>query len=234
MLCAAMVCAVGSALSGCGPPKPTALHLALLHPHSLAAAQYVTIHAGDLPSRYVAKPAPGNVESEDAAQTLAEYRCEQIDPPSGPAPISARTPDFTDPTGRTELHETTAVFSSAALARRHLDLELSPRYPSCKAAVFRSALVASAATGERVGFVTVHVSPLPARFGDTGVEVVGLSTLSLPGGISATATSDLAVLIRGPIVAELSIETDGETPTALLNVLTTDLADRLANAVPNE
>jgi len=132
------------------------------------------------------------------------------------------------------LHEITDVFATASLARDHLALELSSRYPTCKAAVFKSALTAGAPVGERVGSVTVHVTGLPAEYGDAGVEVFGLSTLTLPGGISATATSDLAVLIRGPIVAELSIETYAETPTALLDQLTADLADRLAQVVPSK
>ena len=87
--------------------------------------------------------------------------------------------------------------------------------------------------GEHIGFVTVHVSDLPPKFGDRGVEVEGLSTLTLAGGISALATSELAVMIRGHLAAELSVETEGKAGTGLLDQLTSDLAKRLAQVVPN-
>jgi hypothetical protein len=227
------VATVAACLAGCGSGAKSALQLASSHPDSLAAAQYVSIRLSDLPSGYSSSQAPGRADSEDAAQTLAEYRCEHLTPPTGPAALSSRTPDFTDPTGTTELHETTTVFPSTAAAASHLALELNSRYPTCKATAFRIALVASAPTGERIGFVTVHVSDLPARFGDRGVEVEGLSTLALPGGVSALATSDLVVLIRGHLAAELSIQTEGQTPNGLRDNLTSDLATRLAQIVPN-
>jgi hypothetical protein len=225
--------AISTTLAGCGSPVATALQTAMAHPHSIQAARYVDIRLSDLPPRYISHLASAQSNSEDQTQTLAEYSCEHIDPPTGPAPLSARTPDFIDPTGRTELHETTAVFASSSAAMAHLDLELNSRYPSCKAAAFRGALVADAPKGERVGFVTVHVTKLPSRFGDLGVQVVGLSTLMLPGGVSTLATSDLVVLIRDRLVAELSIDTDGPAPNALLEKLTSDLAGRLAQVVPN-
>ena len=221
-----------SFLAGCGS-TPTALQLASSHPDSLAAAKYVSIRQSDLPSDYTSSPAPAGVKSQDASQTLSEYRCERIDPPQGPTPLSWRTPDFTNPAGTTELHETTTVFSSAKASVSHLQLELNIRYPSCKATAFRDALVASAPAGERVGFVTVHVSDLPSRFGDRGVEVQGLSTLSLPGGVSALDTSELVVLVRGRMAAELSIQTDGQVQTGLLDELTSDLATRLAQVIPD-
>jgi hypothetical protein len=229
-LCATL-CATALTLAGCGSP-PSALQLARAHPNSQKAAEYVTIRAADLPPTYTERPVPENIESKDAAETLAEYSCERLAPPTGPSPISAKTPDFLDQTGETELHETTDIFRTPAVAAQHLTLQQSPLYPSCKAAAFKSALVASAPVGERVGFVSVHVNKLPAQFGVLGVEVVGLSTLDLPDGITSTATSDLAVLIRGPMVAELSIETDGPAPNALLTRLTSDLADRMRQIVP--
>ena len=79
----------------------------------------------------------------------------------------------------------------------------------------------------------MHLSKLPSRLGDPGVEVVGLSTLVLPGGVSTLATSELVVLVRGRLVAELSIDTDGPAPTTLLDTLTSDLAARLAQVVPS-
>ena len=224
---------IGSVLTGCGPAVDDALETAVAHPDSIQAAQYVGIRLSDLPAKYTSSRASAQSGSEDESQTLAEYRCEHLSPPVGLTPLSSRTPDFIDPTGRTELHETTAVFSSAPAAAAHLDLELNSRYPSCKAAAFRRALVAAAPKGERIGFVTVHLSKLPSRLGDPGVEVVGLSTLVLPGGVSTLATSELVVLVRGRLVAELSIDTDGPAPTALLDKLTSDLAARLALVVPS-
>ena len=79
----------------------------------------------------------------------------------------------------------------------------------------------------------MHLSKLPSRLGDPGVEVVGLSTLVLPGGVSTLATSELVVLVRGRLVAELSIDTDGPAPTPLLDTLTSDLAARLTQVVPS-
>lgn len=222
-----------AALSGCGSAVDTALQTAVAHPDTIQAALYVQIHLNDLPARYSARSASAQTASEDATQTLAEYTCEHLSPPVGPAPISARTPDFIDPTGRTELHETTAIFASASAASGLLDLELNHRYPPCKAAAFRRALIADAPKGERIGFVSVHVTHLPSRFGDPGVEVVGLSTLVLPGGVSTLATSELVVLIRNRLVAEFSIETDGPAPTGLLDHLTSVLASRLAQVVPS-
>ena len=227
------VATVAACLAGCGSGARSALQLASSHPDSLAAAQYVGIRLSDLPSGYSSSKVPPQVDSQDAAQTLAEYRCERLAPPKGPAPLSSRTADFTDPTGTTELHETTTVFPSAAAAASHLALELNSRYPTCKATAFRSALVASAPSGERIGFVTVHVSDLPARFGDRGVEVEGLSTFALPDGVSALATSELVVLVHGHLAAELSIQTEGQTPDGLQEKLTSDLATRLAQVVPN-
>ncbi len=171
-------------------------------------------------------------DSQDAAQTLAEYRCEHLAPPKGPAPLSWRSPDFTDANGTTELHESTTVFPSSTAAAAHLELELDSRYPACKATTFRNALVASAAPGERIGFVTVQVGDLPSRFGDRGVEVEGRSTLVLQGGVSGLATSELVVLVRGRMAAELSIRTDGAAETALLDQLTSVLATRLAAVMP--
>ncbi len=227
------VLTVASCLGGCGAGKTSALQLASTHPDSLAAAQYVSIHPSDLPANFSSSQIPAHVNSQDVAQTLAEYRCERIDPPEGPASLSWRTPDFTDPTGTTQLHETTTVFPSATAAGSHLELELNSRYPSCKAAAFRTALVSGASAGERIGFVTVHVSDLPSRFGDRGVEVEGLSTLTLPGGVSTSITSELVVLVRGHLAAELSIQTDGQVQKGLADQLTSDLATRLAQVVPN-
>ena len=219
-------------LSACGSAADTALQTAVAHPYSIGAARYAQIHLGDLPRGYTAKPSAASTTSEDAAQTLAEYECEHLVPPSHPAPISQRTPDFVDAAGTTEVHETTAIFTSASSASGLLDLELNPRYPSCKAAAFRRVLVADAPKGERIGFVTVHVTHLSSRFDDPGVQVVGLSTLVLPDGVATLATSDLVVLIRDRLVAELSIDTDGSAPTALVDQLTSDLASRLAQVVP--
>jgi hypothetical protein len=221
------------ALSACGAAVDTALQTAVAHPYSIEAARYAQIHLGDLPHGYSAKPAAASTTSEDATQTLAEYDCEHLSPPSQPALISERTPDFVDPAGTTEVHETTAIFASSQSASQLLNLELNPKYPSCKAAAFRRVLVADAPKGERIGFVTVRVTHLSSRFGDPGVEVVGLSTLVLPGGVSTLATSHLVVLIRGRLVGELSIDTDGSAPTALVNKLTSDLASRLAQVVPS-
>jgi hypothetical protein len=222
------------ALSACGAAVDTALQTAVAHPYSIGAARYAQIHLSDLPHGYSARSAAARTKSEDAAQTLAEYGCEHLSPPSQPVPISERTPDFVDPAGTTEVHETTAIFASASSASGLLDLELNPRYPSCKAVAFRRVLVADAPKGERIGFVTVRVTHLSSRFGDPGVQVVGLSTLVLPGGVATLATSDLVVLIRGRLVAELSIDTDGSAPTALVNQLTSDLASRLARVVPSQ
>ena len=221
------------ALSACGAAVDTALQTAVAHPYSIGAARYAQIRPGDLPHGYSAKPVAASTTSEDAAQTLAEYGCEHLSPPSHPAPISERTPDFVDPAGTTEVHETTAIFVSAQSASQLLNLELNPRYPGCKAAAFRRVLVADAPKGERIGFVTVRVTHLPSRFGDPGVQVVGLSTLVLPDGVATLATSDLVVLIRDRLVGELSIDTDGPAPTALVNKLTSDLASRLAQVVPS-
>jgi hypothetical protein len=207
--------------------------MAVAHPDSIQAARYVDIRLSDLPRGYTSSHASAQSDSEDASQTLAEYKCEHIDPPPGRVLLSVRTPDFIDPTGRTELHETTAVFTSSAAALAHLDLELNARYPSCKAAAFRRALVDNAPKGEHVGFVTVHVSRLTARTGDAGVEVVGVTTLLLPGAVSTLATSELVVLVRSRLVAELSIDTDGPAPTAPLDRLTSILAGRLAQVVPH-
>ncbi len=225
--------AAGSFLAGCASTAPSALQLASSHPDSLAAARYVSIGLGDLPSGYSSSPAPALATAEDAAQTLAEYRCERIDAPEGPVSLSWKTPLFTSPSGTTELHATTTVFSSPDAAASHLELELNSRYPTCKAIAFRSALVANAPAGERIGFVTVNVSDLPARFGDRGVEVEGLSTLTLAGGVSALATSELVVLIRGRLATELSIQTDGQAQTGLIERLTSDLATRLAQVIPD-
>jgi hypothetical protein len=40
-------------------------------------------------------------------------------------------------------------------------------------------------------------------------------------------------LIRGHLAAELSVETEGQAGTGLLDQLTSDLAKRLAQVVPN-
>ncbi len=227
------VVTAATCLTGCGSKAPSALQLASSHPDSLQAAQYVSIRLGDLPSGYASSAAPAHATAEDAAQTLAEYRCERIEAPVGPVSLSWRTPLFTSPSETTELHETTTVFSSADAAVSHLQLELNSRYPTCKAIAFRSALVASAPAGEDIGVVTVHVSDLPSRFGDRGVEVEGLSTLTLAGGVSAIATSELVVLVRGRLAAELSVQTDGQTETGLIERLTSDLATRLAQVIPD-
>jgi hypothetical protein len=72
----------------------------------------------------------------------------------------------------------------------------------------------------------VKVNKLSPETGGVGVEVVGLSNLMLPGGVAATATSDLTLIEEGPIVAELSMETDGSAPLGLLDKLTRDLQTR--------
>ena len=226
------VATLAACLGGCGSAVPSALQVASSHPDSLAAARYVSIEQDDLPSSFTSAPAPAQAGSQDEAQTREEYRCEGIHPPAGPPPLSYRTKDFTNPTGTTELHETTAVFASPAAAAMHLQLELNSLYPSCKATAFRTALVSSAPRGEHVGFVTVHVSDLPSSSGDRGVEVEGLSRLTLPDGVSALETSELVVLIRGHLAAELSIQTLGQPDKGLLDQLTSDLAARLAQVVP--
>jgi hypothetical protein len=233
LLAGLALAAVTATLAGCGSPGDTSLEAAVSHPDSVQAARYVAISENDLPAGYTTSRPTAQVNSEDASQTLAEYMCEHLDPPNGPSPISARTPDFVNSTGITELHETTAVFASASAASAPLFLELNRRYPTCKAAAFRRALVANAPKGERIGSVTVHVTNLPPRFGDLGVQVEGLSTLDLPGGVSTLATSDLVVLIRDRMVAELSIDTDGPAPIALLDRLTADLAEKMAQVEPN-
>jgi hypothetical protein len=225
------ILAVGLALAACGP-APTALQVATSHPYSFEAAQYVGIKLSDFPAHYRSSPAAPQTSSSDASQTLAEYRCEKIEPAVGPSPISAQTPDFTDPSKTTEVHETTAVFKTAASASSHLQLELNSRYPTCKAAVFKAALVKNASPGEHVGFVSVHLFRLPASNDDDGVEVTGIATLTLADGTSTVATSDLVVLQRGRFVSELSLDTEGENPSALLGQLTTDLSERLAQVVP--
>ena len=233
LVVAVALAAVGATLTGCGASTDAALQQAVSRPDSIQALKYIELRQSDLPKGYTSS-SPGNgTTSQDAAQTLAEYKCEHREPPDGHPLLSIRTPDFTDPTGRTELHEATAVFPSPPAAAAILALELNRRYPSCKAAAFRRDLVLSAPKGEHVGSVSVHVESLPARFGDAGVEVEGLSTLSLAEGVSTVATSDLVVLIRGRLVAELSIDTDGPAPSALLDKLTSELADRLAQVVPH-
>ncbi|MFZ0668073.1 MAG: hypothetical protein WAM97_20170, partial [Acidimicrobiales bacterium] len=212
----------------CSSSGPTALQLAREHPDGLAAARYVSIGVGDLPRTYKALPASGADVSEDASQTLAEYKCEMITGPTGPILASYRSPEFENKGDGAELHVTTTIFGNAESAAAHLALEENPRYPGCKAAIFKRALVASASPGESVGFVTVKVTAPPPRFGDSGVQVVGLSSLTLAGGVSTTATSDLTILARGPIVCELSAETYGASPGALLDKLTALLATRLA------
>jgi hypothetical protein len=225
MLLAVSACACGSTT------KPPTL-AATSHPSDeLATARYVSITKGDLPSDYKAVSS-ALVGTDVAGDTLAVYRCEGAAPPSGPAPLSHGSSTFTNPSGETEVHETTVVFHTDATASLLLALEESPRYSGCKASVFKAALEQSAPKGERVGLVTVHVKDIPAKFGDDGVEVEGLANLTLPDQISVVSTSDLVVLVRGRIGVELSVETVGAPPTQLLDKLTDDLAARLAQVVP--
>lgn len=213
---------VASLLTCCGS-APSALQEARAHPNGLEAAKYVSIKSTDLPSGYRTETEPTSASAEDASQTLAEYSCEKIDPPTDAALVTYKTPDYESAAGEVQLHETTIIFSSARAASDRLQLELNPLYPSCKSAVFKRALVASAVAGERVGFVSVKVSRLSPGTGDSGVEVVGLSNLMLPGGVAATATSELTLVVDGPIVTELSMETDGSPQLGLLNRLTQGL-----------
>jgi hypothetical protein len=227
----AVIGMTGIVLGSCATSGPTALQLARKHPDGLAAAKYVSIGVGDVPASYKSLPAAGASVSDDASETLAEYKCEKIAPPAGPILVSYRSPEFADKADGVELHVTTTIFGNATAAAAHLALEHNPRYSTCKAAIFKAALVAGASNGESVGFVTVKVTGIPSEFGDSGVQVVGLSSLTLAGGVSTTATSDLTILERGPIVCELSAETYGASPGPLLNKLSALLATRLAQVV---
>lgn len=223
-----------AALGSCGTASPTnpALLSASAHPDSLAAARYVSITLADLPPGYKAARIPNGTISRDASETLAEYRCEHLDPSTDPPSISARSPDFKSQTGNTELYETTAVFATTDGAAARLGLELDSRYPACKAAAVRSALLADSPTDESVGAVAVHVRVLSLQSGDRGLQVQGEIPLTLPGGVSALASSDLVVLVRERLVAELTIETDDGSPTVLVDRLTSDLEARLAQVQP--
>lgn len=233
LLAGALVLVAGLSLTCCQSPHPSAAELAVANPDSLTAAEYVAIRQTDLPSGYSPRPVAANSTTLDEAQTLAEYACEYIHPPATKALVTASTPDFTNPNGTTVLHETTAIFPSPAAATAHLALESNHRYPSCKAAAFRKSLVESAPDGEHIGTVAVHLNALAPNVHDNGLDVVGISTLGLAGGESAVATADLVVLVRGNLVVELSVDTDGPDPLALTNRLTADLAGRLAQIVPH-
>jgi hypothetical protein len=225
----------GLALMSCGTaqrPQSTA-ELATEHPDSITAARYLSIQPSDLPSGYEPRPVTEQASALDQTQTLAEYHCEGIHPPASKALVTASTPDYANAAGTTELHETTAIFPSAATASAHLALEQNTRYPSCKADAFQESLIKSAPIGEHIGSVTVHLRTLPKNLGDDGVEVVGVCTLGLPGGESAVATADLVVLVRRDLVVELSVDTDGPDPVGLVDNLTADLAQRLAQVLPD-
>jgi hypothetical protein len=227
--------AVVAALGGCGAASASsaALSSALAHPDGPAAARYVSITLGDLPHGYRADRPSSAASALDASETLAEYRCENLDPSTDPPSLSTRSPVFTSPTGSTELYETTAVFGTAQGATARLSLELSSRYPSCKAAAVRRALLAAPPRGADVGAVAVHVSALSSHSGDRGVEVQGVIPMTLAGGVSALAISDSILLVRGRFVAELTVETTVGSPSALVDRLTDDIAGRLAQVEPN-
>jgi hypothetical protein len=221
-------------LTSCDTQVPqSAADLASEHPDSITAARYLSIEPSDLPSGFEANPVTEKTSALDQAQTLAEYHCEGISPPTSKALVTSSTPDYANRAGTTELHETTAIFPSAPAASAHLALEQNNRYPSCKADAFRESLIKSAPTGEHIGSVTVHVSTLPKNLGDEGLEVVGVCSLGLPGGESAVATANLVVLVRRETVVELSVDTDGPDPVGLVENLTADLARRLAHVLPD-
>jgi hypothetical protein len=228
-----LLVAVGLSVTSGSPPRPqSAAELASEHPESVTAARYLSIQPDDLPAGYESQDVTEKASSLDQAQTLAEYRCEGIQPPASKALVTASTPDYANATGTTELHETTAIFPSASAASAHLALEQNNRYPTCKADAFRESLIKSAPAGEHIGSVTVHLSALPKNLGDNGLEVVGVCTLGLPGGESAVATADLVVLVRRNLVVELSVDADGPAPVGLVESLTADLARRLAEVLP--
>ncbi len=232
----ALFVAGGLSLMCCGTAQrpQSAADLASEHPNTIEAARYLSIQASDLPAGYDSRPVTEKTTALDQAQTLAEYRCEGLSPPTSKALVTASTPDYANSAGTTELQETTAIFPSAAAASARLALEQNNRYPSCKAAAFRESLIKSAPTGEHIGSVTVHLSTLPENLGDNGLEVVGICTLGLPGGESAVATADLVVLVRRDLVVELSIDTDGPDPVRLVNSLTADIERRLAQVLPDQ
>jgi hypothetical protein len=228
-----LLVAVGLSLTSCGATRPqSAAELASQHPESITAARYLSIQPSDLPAGYEPRDVSEKTSSLDQAQTVAEYRCEGIDPPASKTLVTASTPDYANSAGTTELHETTAIFPSAPAASAHLALEQNKRYPTCKAEAFRESLIKSAPAGEHIGSVSVHLSTLPKNLGDSGVEVVGVCTLGLPGGESAVATADLVVLVRRNLVVELSVDADGPAPVGLVESLTADLAKRLAEVLP--
>jgi hypothetical protein len=225
--------AVGLSVTSCSAPRPqSAAEVASEHPESITAARYLSIQPGDLPAGYEPRDVTEKTSSLDQAQTLAEYRCEGIEPPASKAVVAASTPDFANPAGTTEVNETTAIFASAPAASAHLALEQNHRYPTCKADAFRESLIKSAPAGEHIGSVTVHLSALPKNLGENGLEVVGVCTLGLPGGESTVATADLVVLQRRNLVVELSVDADGPAPVGLVESLTDDLARRLAEVLP--
>jgi hypothetical protein len=227
-----LLAVAGSLLGACGSSPASPLELASSHPHSLAAAQYVTVRESDLPAGFRAHAITEEVASLDASQTREEYSCEKVHPPAQKALATASTPDYANSAGTTELHETTAVFPDDPAASARLQLELNSRYPACKASAFRNSLVAAAPRGARVGQVHVEVKSVPLRFADTGVEVTGVCEVELPGGLSEVATADLVVLVREHLVVELAVDTDGPDPQSLLDQLTDDLAERLAQVLP--
>ena len=227
-----VLAACASLLAGCGSSKASSQKLASSHLDGATAAQFVSIRLGDLPAGFRSRAATAQASSLDASQTLAEYHCEELAPPSQKATVTESTPDYTNSTGTTELHETTAVFPTDVAASARLVLDRDSRYPSCKAAAFRSSLVASAPRGSRVGSVSVSLRDLPASLGDTGVEVAGICQVELPGGVSEVATADLVVLVREHFVVELAVDTDGPDLGSLLARLTTDLAHRLSQVLP--
>ena len=227
-----LLVAAATLLGSCGSSKTSALVLASSHPDTLAAARYVAVRAGDLPDGFRSHAVSARDAALDASQTLAEYACEKLRPPSQKASATASTPDWSNSTGTIELRETTAVFGSDAAAAAHLQLERNSRYPACKASAFGRSLAAAAPKGARVGPVDVAISDVPMRYGDSGVEATGVCDVELPGGVSEVATAELVVLVREHLVVELTIGTDGPDPKALVSALTTDLAGRLAQVLP--
>lgn len=196
------------------------------HPSSAQAARFVTIGLRDLPSHFRTSRARDETASVTVSDTLAEYRCERAEPPAGATPVSAGSAVFSNLAGTLELHETTAVYATPAQAASRLALETNPRYPLCKRAELVREL-RTVAPDDRVVAVDVHVTRLDADLG-AGFVIDGTAALTLPGDVSDVETSDLVLLVRGRIVAELSIETDGPPPTSLETELARVLSERMA------
>jgi hypothetical protein len=230
-LAGVLILAGGLLLTSCATRGASARDLASFQSGSPAAVDFVSLKHADLPPGFSVRPLTASDEALDEQQTLAEYSCERIPLPTTKATVTDSTPDYVNSERTTEVHETTASFPTPTAASARLDLELSSLYPRCKATAFHRALVESSPPGEQVGAVAVRVSPVSPRTPDRGVDVVGVCTLELSGGVSATATADLVVLVRGRIVVELSIDTDGPDPTSLINQLTAELAKRLDEVV---